>query len=157
MKKTKSRRITSVHGSLSGKGILEVREQLEIAEQAKIQQANEKKDAKTKLTEAFLACKTRCNCPDECMAQGLKQCPVCSNVMKSQCSKAHCKLVSGGKPKMIIAAGNKSKRRAGRVTMSGKHRASAYEAIYTDSEDSISLDEIDSSEEDEPTDPATTQ
>ena len=44
-----------------------------------------------------------CATGDQCLAIGLKQCPYCKTVLKSQCSKAQCKVASGGKPTMIIS------------------------------------------------------
>ena len=51
------------------------------------------------------------NDEEECATSGLKQCPFCLNVMKSQCSKAQCRIAVGGKPVMMTVAlkGNQKK------------------------------------------------
>ena len=62
---------------------------------------SEKKAGKSEQREAFLKCKESCCCEEIiCKATGLKECPVCKDVMKSQCTKAKCK-VDGIKPLMV--------------------------------------------------------
>ena len=57
----------------------------------KDQQKLEKENAKKSKKENFIRCKESCICNEKiCKAAGLKECPVCGDVMKSQCSKARC-------------------------------------------------------------------
>ena len=52
---------------------------------------------------AFIKCSDGCKCETQkCIISGYKQCPVCLNVLKSQCSKSSC-IVGGKKPIMISA------------------------------------------------------
>ena len=88
LRKAKNFRITQQHGSMAACDILKVREEMEVEEQ-------EKRD--TQLDQCV------CATGDQCLAIGLKQCPYCKTVLKSQCSKAQCKVASGGKPTMIIS------------------------------------------------------
>ena len=67
----------------------------------------QKKDAATrreKMRQAFILCKDKCQCSTSpsCIISGLKQCPVCLDVLKSQCSKSSC-IIDGKKPVMIAA------------------------------------------------------
>ena len=53
--------------------------------------------------ENFVRCKESCVCKEKiCKAAGLKECSVCGDVMKSQCSKARC-TVEGIKPMMKLS------------------------------------------------------
>ena len=53
--------------------------------------------------ENFVRCKGSCVCKEQiCKAAGLKECSVCGDVMKSQCSKARC-TVEGNKPMMKLS------------------------------------------------------
>ena len=56
------------------------------------------------LIEACIKCRDECNCQEKrCAALGLKQCPVCKNVLHSICSKVSCK-TDGIRPIMILSA-----------------------------------------------------
>ena len=111
----KNTRITQVHGSMKAKNVLTVLKDIESKkqEQVKSKEATAKKKEDTKL--AFLKCKEKCICEKQkCEAFGLKQCPVCQDILKSACSKAKCK-VDGIKPVMIVpaaATASSSKRKA---------------------------------------------
>ena len=55
-----------------------------------------------KMQLAFNLCSEICPFEtSECIITGLKQCSVCKNVIKSQCSKASC-IIDGKKPVMIV-------------------------------------------------------
>ena len=108
-------RVTQVCGSMKGKKVLEISKQLK---EKKDQEEKEKKE-KVKLKEerrsAFLQCKEKCTCSkDPCLATGLRQCSVCLNVQKSQCSKKNCK-IDGKPPHMITAAKGKQLKKRKRV------------------------------------------
>ena len=93
-KKTKIKRITHVHGSLSALDLMEREEKEKRREEAK-----EKKEM---MKQAFLRCKGGCECKKKpCKAKGLKRCPNCFNVLRSVCSKKEC-MVDGDKPSMLL-------------------------------------------------------
>ena len=78
----------------------------------KIQPAKEDKKQteagrKVELRAAFLKCTVTCSCSSKCVVSGLKQCPNCLDVLKSQCSKSAC-MVDGQKPIMITPATSKT-------------------------------------------------
>ena len=64
-----------------------------------------KKPPKRKDAEqVFLKCKVKCICKQaKCMAIGLKQCPLCQNILKSTCSKGRCQ-ADRKKPIIIVSA-----------------------------------------------------
>ena len=78
-------------------------------------------------------------CGDQCLAIGLKQCPNCKTVLKSQCSKAQGKVAAGGKPTMIISnAATINSGKKEQVKNSSKEppqKKSRYSDIYNDSSD----------------------
>lgn len=97
-------RVTQVHGSMRAQDVIakvqHIRKEKEKKAEAN-KQAAEKKEC---MKEAFIRCKEKCNCNQKkCSATGLKQCPICKNVLKSNCSKSNCK-VDGVKPTMILPA-----------------------------------------------------
>ena len=103
-KKIKNFRITQVTGSLEAKDVYKKRLEMEAVEETKKQTLQDKKDKKDQERKAFLRCKDACCCEGErCQAANLKQCSVCESVIKSQCTKAQCKLIASGKPKMLVA------------------------------------------------------
>ena len=159
-RKQKNFRITQTCGSLSAKDILSVKEKLVEDEMAKKAAVDMKKKNKERITALFMRCKDSCKCDtnDGCEAKGLKQCPYCKDVMKSQCSKAQCKTASGstGKPVMIVCGKStvsKGKRTKG-VPNENKHKKTKYDEIYGDSSDSSSssASEDDTSDEEIMTD-----
>uniref|UniRef100_A0A7M5XKL4 Uncharacterized protein n=1 Tax=Clytia hemisphaerica TaxID=252671 RepID=A0A7M5XKL4_9CNID len=100
----KSVRVTNVYGSMRAKDVASqvqvIKEKKKEVEKVKKDKANQKEENKAN----FLKCKDKCTCSEEkCLAIGLKQCPVCKNVLRSLCSKAACK-VDGQKPVMILPA-----------------------------------------------------
>ena len=141
LRKAKNFRITQQHGSMVACDILKVREEMEVEEQEKRDAQLEKKLRKEKDTAAFLACKDQCVCAtgDQCLAIGLKQCPYCKTVLKSQCSKAQCKVAAGGKPTMIISnAATINSGKKEQVKNSSKEppqKKYRYSDIYNDSSD----------------------
>ena len=99
-------RVTQVHGSLEGKKVLELVEEISKKKEEKELAQKASKDKKQKEIEAFYKCKDRCLCNDAgaCIAQKLMQCPVCNDVLKSVCSKRACRSDLGEKPEMIKPA-----------------------------------------------------
>ena len=100
----KTTRITQLSGSMTAKKAIEkVKEIKEKKKEADSKRARAKDD-KAKQFEMFVRCREECICKSKvCQAKGLKQCPVCKNVMKSNCSKAKCK-TDGKNPSMILPA-----------------------------------------------------
>lgn len=110
--KTKSVRITSVHGSMTSKNILNVVKEHNKKNEEKEKKKKETKKKKQKETEMFLLCKNECKCEKpngKCVAISLKQCIICNSVLKSQCSKKGCRTEDGIKPSMtkVAEANNK--------------------------------------------------
>ena len=103
-KKTKVKRITQVHGSLSACDLLEKVKEANKKEQEMNERKQEAAMKKERLKEVFLKCKVECQCgTGSCEAKGLKQCPVCLSVQKSACSKKEC-VINGQKPVMLLPA-----------------------------------------------------
>ena len=102
---TSNTRVTQVHGSLEGKDVRKLVQSIKHEKEQK-QIAKEKRpDQKNQEKEAFHRCKERCVCHQErCMATSLKECPSCHDILKSVCTKAHCKQKDGPRPVMITAA-----------------------------------------------------
>ena len=70
---------------------------------------------KAKRQENFIRCKDSCVCSqDVCLASGLKQCTLCKDVMKTQCSKGKCK-VSGVKPVMLTVSFDQKHKRPKKI------------------------------------------
>ena len=102
--KKKAVRLTQVHGSMEGSKILELREEAEKQQKVKEAEKLKKRMGKSDQKSSFVRCKESCVCESEtCQASGLKQCPVCSDVVKTHCSKKKCQ-VNGIKPLMVICA-----------------------------------------------------
>ena len=138
--KSKNFRITQTSGSLAGKDILKKREELEAKDELKRKSIEEKRQCKEKGRLAFLKCKDGCVCIGPvCEAEGLKQCTFCESIMKSQCSKAQCKLAAGGKPMMIAPKHVTSKPK---VTKARKTKESKYDDIYDTSDSSDDSDNL---------------
>ena len=147
VKKSKNFRITQTCGSLAAKDILSKKEELVAEDLVKQAAVDERKEQKEKSRVAFLKCKDSCTCKDSdvCDAVGLKQCPYCKDVMRSQCSKALCRTAAGvqGKPTMIICHQNAKgivKAKRTKKTHKNKSKKTKYEEIYngdssTDSSD----------------------
>jgi hypothetical protein len=97
-------RVTQVHGSMKAKMVLDKLKVIDDkkieTEKSKEENTKKKEDAK----QAFLRCKSQCVCGDiNCLAIGLKQCPVCYDILKSVCSKSKCQN-DGKKPVMLLPA-----------------------------------------------------
>ena len=129
----KPTRITQMSGSMTAKKAIEkVREIKEKKDEAESKRAKAKEN-KDKQFEAFVRCREECLCKSvACQAKGLKQCPVCKNVMKSNCSKAKCKK-DGKNPTMILPA-------KARVKVAAKKKLIIDEDSY--SENSDNSDEV---------------
>ena len=127
-KKSKNIRITQVTGSLEAKDVYKKRLEMEAVEEDKKQKLQDKKDKKDQERKTFLRCKDACCCEGErCKAANLKQCSVCESVIKSQCTKAQCKLIASGKPKMLVAGGETIRKDAKKTT---KGKSRKFEEIY---------------------------
>ena len=105
---TKSVRVTQQHGSMEGKNILEAVTKISKEKEAKESKRKDAQKHKEEQKEAFYHCVNTCQCEGDCMAAGLKQCPVCHNVLKSVCGKAGCQ-VAGKKPTKIEVVSKKIK------------------------------------------------
>ena len=138
-RKSKNFRITQTCGSLAAKDILSRKEELEAQEIEKQAASDQRKELKEKSRTAFLKCKDRCICvnSDVCEALGLKQCPYCKDVMRSQCSKSQCRTASGaqGKPIMILCdqSGKVEPKRKKNTEHKKKPKKTKYDEIYGDS------------------------
>ena len=154
-KKSKNFRITQTCGSLTAKEILKAKEKLVAEENLKQAASDERKQSKEKAKVSFMKCKDGCMCEKkyECEAKGLRQCPFCKDVMKSQCSKALCRIAAGanGKPVMIVcgqSANIKVDRTKELPLDTPRSKKTKYEEIYGDSSDS-SLSSTDDESEDQ--------
>lgn len=152
-KKQRNFRITQTCGSLSAKDILSIREKLAEEEIKKQAAADEKKKGRERMKTAFMRCYDICTCgaTNGCEAQGLKQCPYCKDVMKSQCTKAQCKTASGakGKPTMVVCGQTtylKAKREK-KVPSETRSKKLKYEEIYGEASCSSSSEEEDLTDE----------
>ena len=151
-KKTKNFRITQTCGSLSAKDILAKREELAAKEALKQAAIDKRKVLKEKSRVAFMKCKDGCTCKEDgiCEAEGLKQCPYCKDVMRSQCSKAQCRTAAGinGKPAMIVCK-NSTNGKTRKKVLSQKPlpKKSKYEEIYGDSSSEFSQDSMSSGDD----------
>ena len=103
-KKSKAIRLTQVHGSMRAHDMLTKVKERNAAENAKLQKKNDAATHREKMRLAFILCKEKCQCSTSpsCIISGLKQCPVCLDVFKSQCSKSSC-IIDGKKPVMVAA------------------------------------------------------
>ena len=141
--KKKAKKLTNVHGSMSGSGIFELRVAAEKEQHQKEQKQQEKKSEKVEQSESFIRCKDSCVCESiPCKATGLKQCPVCSNVIRSQCSKKKC-MVNGIKPLMVLCSfdvtKNLDRKEKGKAKNKAKKRKLEFE--FSSGEDSEGSDE----------------
>ena len=89
--------ITQVHGSMKAKDVLNL-----------VKDIKDKKDEKSKAKANSLQKKEQekivfIQCKKKCKALGLKECPVCHNILQSACSKTACR-TDGKKPTMILPA-----------------------------------------------------
>ena len=128
--KRRAVRLTAVHGSMEGSEVLKLREAAEKVQEEKTKQKNEKLKDKSQQKNDFITCKVSCVCKENvCKASGFKQCPVCSEVMKSQCSKKKCS-VNGIKPLMVFCAfdAQKKSKRKEKAATRNKKRKLVYES-----------------------------
>ena len=102
MKKTKSTRVTSIHGSMEAQNIVKQVELVEYGKKKNKIRRRRKDKKKIKKKNNFM-CKLKCVCNRICAVKGFKQCPVYQEIKKSVCSKPLCR-VDGMKPKMIYLA-----------------------------------------------------
>lgn len=146
-------RVTQVWGSMTGKNVLSMVKDIE----EKKSQAKERKEVSQKKKEEekvkFLKCKDNCVCEGgECIAKGLKQCTVCGEILRSQCTKAKCKNDDGQKPLMLKVAGQKqsnvSLKEKGEPSK-GKSKAAKRKLILESDEESDFTEDSDVSDEEE--------
>ena len=69
----------------------------------------------------------------KCVAIGLKQCPSCKSVLKSQCAKKACRLSDGTKPLMVKVAESTSNRNCNNICVSPGH--SPNENVFYDDDE----------------------
>ena len=148
-KKTKAKRITQAHGSLTVKELLEKVKEANKREEEKQERKKDARKKKEELEEAFQKCKTACQCDGSCTVKGLKQCPVCFNVLKSICSKKEC-IIDGVKPIMLLPAQGASNA-AGSSRPSKRKRTVVSRMLNYGSSDKEEDDDVDETgtEEDE--------
>ena len=97
--------MTQVCGSMEGKKVLELTEQIKKQKADKDQARTLAQDKKRAELEAFFKCKDQCVClkpSGKCNATKLKECTVCHNILHSVCSKASCKGEDSKEPDMVI-------------------------------------------------------
>ena len=136
--KRKSKKLTNVKGSVNETNVLELVAQANAEKESKIKAKQIKVDNKLKRTESYIRCQLECVCGESvCVASGLKRCEVCKDVMKSQCSKARCK-VDTGKPTMTPVFYDLNKK-----------RRKVIDALPTCSKDGISQEKGGEEEEEE--------
>ena len=146
--KKKAIRLTQVHGSMEGSKILELREEVEKKQQEKEAEKLKKKMGKSEQKNSFLRCKDSCVCGSEkCQASGLKQCPVCGDVMKTHCSKKKCQ-VNGIKPLMVFCGFDQAKKAKAKANVkapkvSKKRGAELFADDSDDSDYSNGSDDLD--------------
>ena len=97
-------RVTQVHGSMTGKNVLEIVQSIKEKKEKEAKEKDVRKRQKDQEKEDFFRCKTECVCGNAvCAAASLKECPSCHNIMRSTCSKSGCK-IEGRKPTIILPA-----------------------------------------------------
>ena len=105
-KSVENTRVTQICGSMEGKDVLKVVENLKLQKEEEILAKTKKEERKQKEKEMFYKCKDMCICSkSKCDAAGLKQCPVCNDILQSICGKAGCRK-DVKRPEMIIPACN---------------------------------------------------
>ena len=89
---------------MEGKDVIKIVEELKKKKNEKALARELKAAKKREQKEVFLKCKNACICEKErCDAFGLRQCPNCHDVLRSNCSKSGCR-VNGKCPQMILPA-----------------------------------------------------
>ena len=105
-----STRVTQVHGSMEAKDLINLVKSIKEQKEQKVKSKEIQMKKKEKDKEDFCRCKSKCVCKeDRCLTTGLKECPSCHSILRSECSKAHCK-VDGKKPKMLLPIAATKKR-----------------------------------------------
>ena len=100
----KSTRVTQVHGSMTGKNVLQIVQSVKDKKEKELQEKETRKKQKDQEREDFFRCKKKCVYGNDiCANIKLKECPSCHNIMRSTCSKSGCK-AEGCKPIMILPA-----------------------------------------------------
>ena len=133
-KKSKNIRLAQTHGSMRLKDMLTKVYEKNAAEEEKQKKKDDVEKNKEEIRAAFDICKESCACDGVCVVKGLKQCPVCLNILKSQCSTSSCTGENGQKPKMI-APSYSSKRRSNKVK---RILNLAEESVDSDFDDDVS-------------------
>ena len=75
-----------------------IKEAKEMIENARKEAIKRKGDQ----NEQFFKCKENCACERPCKAMKLKQCSMCGDVLKSNCSKSPCKAINEKKTSMLL-------------------------------------------------------
>ena len=142
----KAVRLTQVYGSLEGSEILQLREAAEAEKAKKEKMKDDKRKTKKEQKESFMRCKELCTCKAHvCKASGFKECTVCGDIMKSQCTKGRC-TVDGVRPLMVQSWYDVEKRFN---HSEGKKKVRKMEIQLSDSDSEYSTDETDMSDEEE--------
>ena len=150
----KSNKVTNIHGSIMGKGILELSREIEDGKKRKQAAKEDRKKNKEEQKQAFLRCKDECMCKTRtCHAINLKQCSICHDILKSMCTKIACKGNDGSKPKMIqpaAAGASKTKVKRRRLFREESFSCSSSEDDDEDNDDEDIESEDEDDEKDEP-------
>lgn len=134
-KNVENTRVTQICGSMEGKDVLQVVEDLKKKKEEKAQAKEAKNERKREQKELFYRCKEKCVCrKSKCEAAGLKECPICHDILRSVCSKAACK-VDGKCPQMIIPANHSAKKSVKRKLLHDDNdNLESSESDYTEEE-----------------------
>ena len=148
-----STRVTQMHGSMRAKDVAAIVKGIKEVKEKKATSKQDTVNKKQELKELILQCKMKCTCSQrKCLAAGLKECPVCKNVLCSVCGKASCK-IDGKKPTMILPA-----KESGRVPCKKLIFNCSGEEVDSESEDGdeeeIESDDIETGTESDDTDMA---
>ena len=134
-KSVENMRVTQICGSMEGKDVLQVVEDLKKKKDEKAQAKKAKSERKREQKGLFYKCKEICVCGKSiCEAAGLKECPKCHDILRSVCSKAGCK-IDGKCPQMILPANHSATKK------------SAKRKIIHDDDDNVESSESDYTEE----------
>ena len=131
--KNKNKSLTKKHGTLKSTDVLKLAQDRQVAEEELEARRVKKKQEKENLKINYIGCKGKCQCEKgqkECTALNLKQCPVCLNVLKTQCNKKDCKGEDGKPPRMITVAAKSLKTKS-----KGKVNWSDEDSVDEESED----------------------
>ena len=98
--KKKQVRVTQICGSMTARDVISTVKDVQEKKDDVLKAKDKRMSDKLEREKVFLVCQSKCTCKkNACNASGLKQCPVCKDVMKSACRKKTC--CSESKPVII--------------------------------------------------------